>query len=158
MMSIKSVNSLSHFTNWTIAHVHSGALGWVGLTAFATLYYLIPRLWHTRLYSVRLAEVHFWIATLGLVVYVTSMWISGVTQGLMWRAVNPDGSLAYTFIESVSAIRIYDVVRAIGGAVFLSGALIMFYNVMMTIRQGSARAPAPAPVPAGAAAAVAGGE
>ena len=93
MMSIKTVNALSHYTDWTIGHVHSGALGWVALTSFATLYYMIPRLWHTQLYSVRLAEVHFWVATLGIVLYVTPMWISGVTQGLMWRAVNPDGSL-----------------------------------------------------------------
>jgi len=155
MMAIKTVNSLSHFTNWTIGHVHSGALGWVALTCFGTLYYMIPRLWHTRLYSVRLAEMHFWLATFGLVLYVTSMWISGVTQGLMWRAVNPDGSLAYTFIESVAAIHVYDVIRAIGGVCFFIGALIMFYNVIMTIRQGTSRAPLP--VAQGTAPAVAGG-
>ena len=151
MMAIKSVNSLSHFTNWTIAHVHSGALGWVGLTSFATLYYLIPRLWHTQLYSVRLAEVHFWIATLGLVIYVSSMWISGITQGLMWRAVNPDGSLAYTFIETVSAIHIYDVIRVFGGAIYLFGLFVMIYNVYRTIQQGSAAAPAAPPALATAA-------
>ena len=155
MMAIKTVNSLSHFTDWTIGHVHSGALGWVALTGFGTLYYMIPRLWHTELYSVRLANAHFWVATLGLVLYVTSMWVSGVTQGLMWRAVNPDGSLVYTFIESVAAIRIYDVIRALGGALFLGGAVLMFYNVLMTIRRGTAAAPAPVPGPA--AAAVAGG-
>ncbi len=116
MMALRSVNSLSHFTNWTIGHVHSGALGWVGLTLFATLYYMIPRLWHTRLYSLRLAELHFWVATLGLVLYVTSMWISGVQQGLDWRQVNPDGSLAYTFAETVASIRKFDVIRAVGGA------------------------------------------
>jgi cytochrome c oxidase cbb3-type subunit 1 len=155
MMAIKTVNSLSHFTNWTVGHVHSGALGWVALTCFATLYYLVPRLWHTTLWSLRLAEAHFWIATLGIVLYVTPMWVSGVTQGLMWRAVNPDGTLAYSFIETVAAIRVYDVIRAAGGAVFLSGALIMFWNVWMTIRQGTAAAPAPTrlggatPVPAG---------
>lgn len=143
MMALKTVNSLSHFTNWTIGHVHSGALGWVALTCFATLYYMIPRLWHTTLYSVRLAETHFWIATLGVILYVTPMWISGVTQGLMWRAVNDDGSLTYTFIESVAAIRIYDIIRAGGGALFLLGALVMFYNVLMTIRQGTAEAPDP---------------
>jgi cytochrome c oxidase cbb3-type subunit I/II len=147
MMALKTVNSLSHFTNWTIGHVHSGALGWVGLTCFAVLYYMVPRLWHTSLYSV---------ATLGLVLYVTPMWVSGVTQGLMWRAVNPDGSLAYTFIETVAAIRIYDVIRAFGGALFVSGAFVMFYNVWMTIRQGTAEAPAPDTL-AGAAPAVAGG-
>ena len=143
MMALRTVNSLSHFTNWTIGHVHSGALGWVALTCFGTLYYLIPRLWHTTLYSVRLAETHFWVATLGLVLYVTSMWISGVTQGLMWRAVSPDGSLTYTFIESVAAIRVYDLIRASGGVLFLSGALIMAYNVVQTIRQGDAAVPAP---------------
>jgi cbb3-type cytochrome c oxidase subunit I len=157
MMAVKTVNSLSHFTNWTIAHVHAGALGWVGLTCFATLYYLIPRLWHTQLYSVRLAEVHFWLATLGLVVYVTSMWISGVTQGLMWRAVNPDGSLAYTFIESVAAIRIYDLIRVVGGAIYLSGVFVMSYNVWRTIRQGSVEVPEPEPLIDAPAAAVAGG-
>ncbi len=154
MMAVKTVNSLSHFTNWTIGHVHSGALGWVALTSFATLYYMIPRLWHTQLYSMRLAEAHFWIATLGLVLYVTPMWVSGVTQGLMWRAVNADGSLTYSFIESVSAIRVYDVIRAGGGTIFLFGVFLMFYNVMMTIRQGSAAIPetepplAPATAPA----------
>ncbi|HEY5656593.1 MAG TPA: cytochrome-c oxidase, cbb3-type subunit I [Myxococcota bacterium] len=151
MMAVKTVNSLSHFTDWTIGHVHSGALGWVALTCFGTLYYLIPRLWHTQLYSVRLAETHFWIATLGLVLYVTSMWISGVTQGLMWRAVNPDGSLMYTFIESVSAIFVYDVIRVVGGALFLGGALLMFYNVGKTIRQGTKRVPEPLAPVAGAA-------
>ncbi len=141
MMAVRSVNSLSHFTNWTVGHVHSGALGWVALTCFATLYYMIPRLWHTQLYSQRLANVHFWLATLGIVLYVTPMWVAGVTQGLMWRATNPDGSLAYTFIETVAAIRVYDVIRAAGGAVFLSGVFVMFYNVWRTIQQGSAELP-----------------
>ncbi len=157
MMSLRSVNSLSHFTNWTIGHVHSGALGWVALTCFATLYYMVPRLWHTKLYSQRLAEVHFWVATLGIVLYVTPMWVSGVTQGLMWRAVNPDGSLTYTFIETVSAIRIYDVIRVVGGVFFLGGALVMVYNVWKTIQQGSVEVPEADAPPAGAAAAVAGG-
>ena len=148
MMALRTVNSLSHFTNWTIGHVHSGALGWVGLTCFATLYYMIPRLWHTQLYSVRLAELHFWIATLGIVLYVTPMWVSGVTQGLMWRAVNPDGSLVYSFIESVAAIHIYDVIRLGGGALYFSGVLVMFANVWLTIRQGSAAIPAPVLEPA----------
>ena len=128
----------------------------MALTSFATLYYLIPRLWHTTLYSQRLAELHFWVATLGIVLYVTPMWISGVTQGLMWRAVNPDGSLAYSFAETVSAIRIYDLIRAGGGTLFLSGVLIMLYNVLRTIRQGTAAVPAPQE-PAGLAAALAGG-
>jgi cytochrome c oxidase cbb3-type subunit I/II len=157
MMAVKSVNSLSHFTNWTIGHVHSGALGWVGLTCFATLYYMIPRLWHTTLYSVRMAEAHFWVATLGIVLYITPMWISGVTQGLMWRAVNADGSLAYTFIETVSAIRIYDVVRAGGGALYITGLVLMLVNVALTIRQGTAKAPEPGEIGL-ATAAVAGGK
>ncbi len=144
MMSIKTVNSLSHFTNWTIGHVHSGALGWVALTCFATLYYLIPRLWHTRIHSQRLVEVHFWLATLGLVLYVTPMWISGVTQGLMWRATNADGSLTYTFMETVTAIRVYDVLRFLGGCVFLSGSGVMCWNVFKTVRSGTvAYAPLP---------------
>jgi cytochrome c oxidase cbb3-type subunit 1 len=154
MMAVKTVNSLSHFTNWTIGHVHSGALGWVALTCFATLYYMIPRLWHTQLWSLRLAEAHFWVATLGLVLYVTPMWVSGVTQGLMWRALNEDGSLSYTFIESVAAIHVYDVLRFCGGAIFVAGVGIMLYNVWRTIRQGSADVPEPAPelaaAPAGA--------
>jgi cbb3-type cytochrome c oxidase subunit I len=157
MMAIRSVNALSHFTNWTIGHVHSGALGWVGMTCFATLYYLIPRLWHTRLWSVRLADAHFWTATLGIVLYITPMWVSGVTQGLMWRATNPDGSLAYTFIETVSAIRIYDVLRFFGGAVFLAGVVLMVVNVVQTIRQGSAEIPAEPEPPLAPAAAIAGG-
>jgi cbb3-type cytochrome c oxidase subunit I len=157
MMSIKTVNSLSHFTNWTVAHVHAGALGWVGLTCFGVLYYLIPRLWHTQLYSLRLADVHFWTATVGLVVYITAMWISGVTQGLMWRAVNPDGSLAYTFIETVSAIHVYDVIRAAGGAIYIGGLFVMLYNVFCTIRQGSAELPEREPVTARGAIAAAGG-
>jgi cytochrome c oxidase cbb3-type subunit I len=141
MMAIRSVNALSHFTNWTIGHVHAGALGWVAMTCFGTLYYLIPRLWHTKLWSVRLADAHFWAATLGIVLYVTPMWVSGVTQGLMWRAVNADGSLTYTFIETVAAIRIYDVLRFFGGVVFLAGVLLMVFNVVKTIRQGSTEIP-----------------
>ena len=117
----------------------------MALTSFATLYYMIPRLWHTQLYSVRLANVHFWVATLGLVIYVTPMWVSGVTQGLMWRAVNPDGSLVYTFIDTVAAIRLYDVIRAVGGALFLGGVFIMFYNVWKTVAQGSAATWSPQP-------------
>jgi len=157
MMAIKSVNALSHFTNWTVGHVHSGALGWVGMTCFATLYYLIPRLWHTRLWSVRLADAHFWTATLGIVLYITPMWVSGVTQGLMWRATNPDGSLAYTFIETVSAIRIYDVLRFFGGAVFLAGVVLMVINIVQTIRQGSVEIPAEPEPPLAPAVAIAGG-
>jgi cytochrome c oxidase cbb3-type subunit 1 len=137
------VNALSHFTDWTIAHVHAGALGWVALTCFATLYYLVPRLWHTELHSARAVDAHFWIATVGIVLYITPMWVSGVTQGLMWRAVNPDGSLTYTFAETVAAIRVYDVIRAAGGAIFLAGAILMLWNVAKTIQQGSKAVPEP---------------
>jgi len=157
MMSLRSVNSLSHFTNWTIAHVHSGALGWVAFTCFATLYYLVPRLWHTKLYSLRLANAHFWVATVGIVLYITPMWVSGVTQGLMWRATNADGSLTYSFIESVSAIWIYDVIRVVGGAIFLSGTFIMTYNLSKTIAQGTSEAPEAPPALGDAASALAGG-
>jgi cytochrome c oxidase cbb3-type subunit 1 len=95
MMSIKTVNALSHYTDWTVGHVHSGALGWVGLVSMGTIYYLLPRLWgRTEMYSKRLIELHFWIATIGIVLYIAAMWIAGVMQGLMWRAVNPDGTLA----------------------------------------------------------------
>lgn len=151
MMAIKTVNALSHFTNWTIAHVHAGALGWVALTCFGCLYYMIPRLWHTKLYSERLANAHFWMATIGMVLYVTPMWISGITQGLMWRQVNPDGSLAHSFADSVAAIWPYDVIRAVGGMFFLGGAILMLYNAFRTIQQGSATVPEdvlPAAVPA----------
>jgi cytochrome c oxidase cbb3-type subunit I len=150
MMAIKTVNSLSHFTNWTVAHVHAGALGWVGLTCFATLYYLIPRLWHTEMWSPRLVELHFWVATAGIVLYVTPMWVSGVTQGLMWRAVNADGGLTYTFVETLAAIHIYDVLRAAGGAIFVGGMGIMVWNVACTVRQGTRAVPARPPVAAGA--------
>jgi cytochrome c oxidase cbb3-type subunit 1 len=127
------------------------------MTLFAVLYYLVPRLWHTKLWSLRLAEAHFWTATLGIVLYVTPMWVSGVTQGLMWRAVNADGSLTYTFIETVSAIRIYDVLRFFGGAVFLAGVVLMVINVVQTIRRGSAEVPAEPEAPIAPAAALAGG-
>ena len=104
MMSIKTVNALSHYTDWTIGHVHSGALGWVGLISMGTLYYLIPRMFgRTKMYSVPAIELHFWIATIGIVLYIAAMWIAGVMQGLMWRAVNPDGTLVYSFVESVKA-------------------------------------------------------
>ena len=110
MMSIKTVNALSHYTDWTVGHVHSGALGWVGLIAMGALYYLIPRLFgRKKMYSVRAIELHFWIATIGIVLYIAAMWIAGVMQGLMWRAVNPDGTLVYSFVESVKAT--YPVLR-----------------------------------------------
>ena len=137
MMSIKTVNALSHYTDWTVGHVHSGALGWVGLISMGCLYYLIPRLFgRTQMYSVKAIETHFWIATIGIVLYIAAMWIAGVMQGLMWRAVNPDGTLVYTFVESVKATFPYYVVRLLGGLLYLSGMLIMAWNVVMTARSG----------------------
>ncbi len=134
MMAIKTVNSLSHYTDWTVGHVHSGALGWVGFISIGSLYYLIPRLFgRTQMYSKRLIEVHFWVATIGVVLYIASMWIAGVMQGLMWRAVNEDGTLTYSFVESVKATFPYYVIRLTGGAMYLSGMLVMAYNVAKTL-------------------------
>jgi cytochrome c oxidase cbb3-type subunit 1 len=150
MMSIKAVNSLSHFTDWTIGHVHSGALGWVAFISFGAVYFLVPRLWkRERLYSLRLVTYHFWIATIGIVLYITAMWISGIMQGLMWRAYDKLGFLQYSFIETVEAMHPYYVIRAAGGTLFLFGALVMVYNLWKTIR-GEIRTEAaferPAPV------------
>lgn len=134
MMAIKTVNALSHYTDWTVGHVHSGALGWVGFITIGSLYYLIPRLFgRTTMYSKSLIEAHFWVATIGVVLYIASMWIAGVMQGLMWRAVNADGTLTYTFVESVKATYPYYIIRMLGGALYLSGMLMMAYNVMKTI-------------------------
>ncbi len=146
MMAIKTVNALSHYTDWTIGHVHSGALGWVGMVSIGSLYYLIPRLFNTKMYSMKLVEWHFWAATLGTVLYITAMWISGIMQGLMWRAVNADGTLTYSFVESVQAMHPFYFVRGIGGTVYLTGMLLMAYNVYKTIAQGEAKdAPVLAP-------------
>jgi cytochrome c oxidase cbb3-type subunit 1 len=137
MMSIKTVNALSHFTDWTVGHVHSGALGWVGFITMGSIYYLIPRVsGKSEMFSKRLIEVHFWVATIGIVLYIASMWIAGVMQGLMWRAVNADGTLTYTFVESVKATYPYYVIRFGGGLLYLSGMVIMAYNVAMTVRGG----------------------
>ena len=137
MMSIKTVNALSHYTDWTIGHVHAGALGWVAFITIGALYYLIPRLWgRAEMHSIKLITLHFWIATFGIVLYISSMWIAGVMQGLMWRAVNTDGTLTYSFVESVKASYPYWTIRLIGGAMFFSGMLIMAYNTWMTIRAG----------------------
>ncbi|MCP4007970.1 MAG: cytochrome-c oxidase, cbb3-type subunit I [Proteobacteria bacterium] len=146
MMAIKTVNALSHYTDWTVGHVHSGALGWVGMVSMGSLYYLIPRLFNTKIYSMKLIEWHFWTATIGVVLYITSMWISGIMQGLMWRAVNSDGTLTYSFVESVQAMHPFYFVRGVGGAVFLGGMLLMAYNIVKTIAQGKAyNAPVLAP-------------
>jgi cytochrome c oxidase cbb3-type subunit 1 len=133
VMSIKEVNSLSHYTDWTIGHVHSGALGWVAFISFGAIYCLVPWLWNRPLYSLRLVSWHFWIATIGIVVYVTSMWVSGILQGLMWRSYTSLGFLEYSFIETVQAMHPFYVIRALGGALFLAGALIMAFNVWRTI-------------------------
>jgi cytochrome c oxidase cbb3-type subunit 1 len=155
MMSIKAVNSLSHYTDWTIGHVHSGALGWVAYVSFGALYCLVPWLWNRReVYSLKLVEWHFWVSTIGIVLYITSMWVAGIMQGLMWRAYNSLGFLEYSFVETVEAMQPYYLIRALGGVLFLIGALIMAYNLIMTIRGAEAkeeqRAPAlpPGLVPA----------
>jgi len=134
MMSLKSVNSLSHYTNWTIGHVHSGALGWNGMITFGALYYMTPRLWgRTRLYSLRMVNWHFWCATLGIVLYASAMWVAGITQGLMWREYGEDGYLVYSFAEVVQAMHPYYVIRTTGGLLYLTGALFMVWNIWMTI-------------------------
>ena len=148
MMSIKTVNSLSHYTDWTIGHVHSGAVGWVGLISMGSLYYLIPRMFgRTTMYSVSAISVHFWAATIGIVLYIAAMWIAGVMQGLMWRAVHPDGTLVYSFVESVKATYPFYVIRVAGGLLYLSGMLLMLWNTVMTVRVGRAvNAPIAQPV------------
>ena len=134
MMSIRTVNALSHYTDWTIGHVHSGALGWVAMITFGSLYYLIPRLWgKDRMWSMRLVETHFWVATIGVVLYIAAMWIAGVMQGLMWRATEPDGTLTYSFVESVKATYPFYVIRLLGGSLYLLGICLMAYNVFKTV-------------------------
>jgi len=149
MMAIKTVNALSHYTDWTIGHVHSGALGWVALISMGSLYYLIPRLFDRELYSLKLVEVHFWTATIGIVLYIASMWVAGIMQGLMWRATNSDGTLTYSFVESVQAMHPYFIVRFLGGASFLLGAVVMAWNIWKTIAGAK---PAVGTIPAPAAA------
>jgi cytochrome c oxidase cbb3-type subunit I len=149
MMSIKTVNALSHYTDWTIGHVHSGALGWVGLITIGAIYYLLPRLYgRTEMASVPMVTAHFWVATIGIVIYIAAMWIAGVMQGLMWRAVNEDGTLTYTFIESVKATYPFYVIRLVGGLLYLAGMFLMAWNMMKTIAQGKA---VEAAIPAGVA-------
>jgi len=145
VMSVKAVNALSHYTDWTIGHVHSGALGWVAFVSFGAVYHLVPVLWKRReLYSRKLVSYHFWIATIGIVLYITAMWVSGIMQGLMWRSYDDLGFLQYSFVETVAAMHPFYVVRALGGVLFMIGALIMAYNLWRTARGD---------VPAGAAAA-----
>ena len=149
MMAIKTVNALSHYTDWTIGHVHSGALGWVALISMGSLYYLMPRLFGRELYSLKLVEVHFWTATIGIVLYISSMWVAGIMQGLMWRATNSDGTLTYSFVESVQAMHPYFIVRFLGGGFFLFGTLVMAWNLWKTIK-GAEPAVGAIPEPAAA--------
>ncbi len=139
MMAIKTVNALSHYTDWTVGHVHSGALGWVGMVSIGSIYYLIPKLFgKSEMHSVKLINVHFWLATLGTVLYIAALWISGVMQGLMWRATNVDGTLTYSFVESVKASYPFWTIRVIGGVLYLSGMILMAYNMFKTIASGKA--------------------
>jgi cytochrome c oxidase cbb3-type subunit 1 len=137
MMSIKTVNALSHYTDWTVGHVHSGALGWVGMVSIGALYHLIPRMFGRKsMFSTRAIELHFWVATIGIVLYIAAMWIAGVMQGLMWRAVNPDGTLVYSFVEGVKATYPFYVIRVLGGLLYLAGMCIMLWNTVMTMANG----------------------
>ena len=148
MMSIKTVNALSHYTDWTVGHVHAGALGWVAFITFGAIYHLIPKLYgREQMYSVKAIELHFWVSTIGVVLYIAAMWIAGVMQGLMWRAVNEDGTLTYTFIESLVATYPYYMVRLLGGVLFLGGMLLMAWNVWMTTRPVATRAESTTAVP-----------
>lgn len=145
MMAIKTVNSLSHYTDWTIGHVHSGALGWVGLVSMGSIYFMVPKLFgQKQMHSIKAIEWHFWLATIGIVLYISSLWISGVMEGLMWRAINTDGTLTYTFVESVKAKHPYYLIRLLGGTLYLGGMLIMLWNVVKTAMNGK---PALASIP-----------
>ena len=149
MMSIRAVNSLSHYTDWTIGHVHSGALGWNGMITFGALYFLVPKLWNKqRLYSLSLVSWHFWLATIGIILYAASMWVTGIMEGLMWREVDANGFLVNSFADTVGAKFPMYVVRGLGGLMFLSGAIVMCYNLFMTVKRSPASAPAGAAVPA----------
>ncbi|MDF2641558.1 MAG: ccoN, partial [Pseudomonas sp.] len=135
MMAIKTVNSLSHYTDWTIGHVHAGALGWVAMISIGAVYHMIPKVFgRPQMHSIGLINAHFWLATIGTVLYIASMWVNGITQGLMWRAINDDGTLTYSFVEALQASHPGFIVRAIGGAFFASGMFLMAWNVMRTVR------------------------
>ncbi len=146
LMSIKSVNALSHYTDWGIGHVHSGSLGWVGFVSFGALYCLIPWLFNRKLYSLKLVEWHFWLASIGIVFYISAMWVAGIMQGLMWRAYTQQGFLEYSFVETTEAMHPMYVIRALGGALFLGGALIMAFNFYKTLRTRPAAVEQPSPV------------
>ncbi|MBV8169511.1 MAG: cbb3-type cytochrome c oxidase subunit I, partial [Alphaproteobacteria bacterium] len=153
-MAIRPVNALSHYTDWTIGHVHAGALGLVAMVTYGSIYAAVPWLWKREaMYSPRLVEVHFWLSIAGTLVYVLAMWNSGIIQGLMWRTYTDGGTLAYSFIDTLVAMHPYYIARAVGGLLFLIGGIVGFYNVWMTIRTVPARAPAslvdlPVPMPA----------
>lgn len=134
VMASKTVNALSHYTDWTIGHVHSGALGWVAMVSIGALYHMVERLWATKMYSIKLVNLHFWMATIGTVIYIVAMWVAGIMQGLMWRAYDDYGNLAYTFVESVAQLHPYYAMRFFGGLIFFLGAIVMLYNITMTIR------------------------
>ena len=141
VMAIKEVNALSHYTDWTIGHVHSGALGWVAFISFGAIYHLVPELWKRKeLYSLKLVNAHLWIATIGIVFYISAMWIAGVMQGLMWRSYDSLGYLEYSFVETVMAMHPYYIIRALGGVLFLIGALIMVYNLWKTVANNDEKA------------------
>ena len=145
MMSIKTVNALSHYTDWTVGHVHAGALGWVGFITIGSIYYLLPRLFgRPQMYSIKLIEAHFWVATIGIVLYIAALWVAGVQQGLMWRQINADGTLTHAFIDSVSASMHLYIIRVIGGTLYLVGMFLMAYNTYRTIMAGK---PVDAPIP-----------
>lgn len=135
MMAIRTVNALSHYTDWTVGHVHSGALGWVAMITFGSIYYMLPRLYgRKQMYSMKAVELHFWLATLGVVLYIAAMWIAGVMQGLMWRATEADGTLTYSFVETVKATYPFYAIRLMGGLLYLTGICIMAWNTFMTVR------------------------
>ncbi len=139
LMSVKSVNALSHYTDWTIGHVHSGALGWVVMVSVGAIYHMVTKLWKTEIYSTRLVNLHFWIHTIGIVIYICAMWVSGIMQGLMWRAYDEYGNLVYSFAESVAAMHPYYAMRVVGGICVLLGAIVMLYNVIMTINKSKVK-------------------
>lgn len=139
VMAAKTVNALSHYTDWTIGHVHSGALGWVAMVSIGAIYHMIMKLWKTEMYSMKLINFHFWLATIGTLFYIVAMWVSGIMQGLMWRAYDEYGVLAYSFAESVAAMHPYYVLRTLGGFLFFSGAVIMLFNVVMTLRMANSK-------------------
>lgn len=135
LLSIRAVSALGHNTDWIIGHVHSGTLGWVGFMSAAALYYLVPRLWNANLYSEKLANAHFWLGTLGILLYIISMWVSGITEGSMWRAVGENGELVYKdWVEIVEFLKPFRLFRAIGGTLYLTGIILMVYNFIKTIQ------------------------